>query len=164
MEKLKRRLALVGAFIVILSYGLSHPKYHSHYEILDQKGDAFAKCSCGTVYIGDEEFLEKFCNEENAILVEDERKGEDPNMKIRASCNICSAEDRNEILEILMEYEKRYPSKWDRTIESMRLEWLMHNLSFLFNYQQHRTEDVDLDNEDEELYDDKLLQKVFHTQ
>ena len=46
----------------------------------------------------------------------------------------------------------------------MRLEWLMHNLSFLFNYQQHRTEDVDLNNADEELYDNKLLQKVFHTQ
>lgn len=164
MEKLKRRLALVGVFIVLLSYSLSHPKYHSHYEILNEQGGAFAKCSCGTVYIGSEKFLEKFCEEENAILVEDERRGHDPNMKIRASCNICSAEDRNEILEVLQEYERLHPSKWDRTMEAMRLEWLMHNLSFLFNYQQHRTEDVDLNNADEELYDNKLLQKVFHTQ
>lgn len=163
MEKLKKRLAIIGVFVMLLSYNLSHSDYsHSYYEILDESEDAFAKCSSGYVYIGNEEFLKDINFVENAILVEDQRFEEDPNMKIYSSCDIRSNCARNEILEILQKYEEMYPSPWDRTIDSMRLEWLMHNLSYEFSYQQPRTKHVDLDNEDEEVYKHKLLQKVFH--
>ena len=76
-------------------------------------------------------------------------------------CFIHDAEIRNEILEILQEYERQFPSDWDRTTESMRLEWLMHNLSYRFDYQPGRTESVDLNNNDEGKYDNKILQRIF---
>ena len=165
MDKLKRRLAILGIFIALGTYCATDPIYHPQYEILDSRCEAFAEYSCGKVYIGNKSFLKKaYCHAEDGdIFVEDQRHSEeDPNMKIYASCFIHDAEIRNEILEILQEYEKQFPSDWDRTIESMRLEWLMHNLSYIFTYQQHRTEDVDLNNEDEEYYNNKILQKIFH--
>ena len=164
MEKLKRRIAILGIFIALCAYCISEPNYSSHYEILNTDSDAFAKYSCGNIYIGDEEFLNHICCQEGDLLVEDQRcLKSDPNMKIYASCLIQDADVRNEILEVLQEYEKMHPSDWDRTIESMRLEWLMHNLSYSFSYEQNRTADVDLNNADEEYYDYKILQKIFHT-
>ena len=160
MEKLKKRLMTIGIIGVLLSaYLVDEPNYNSSYEILDCD-DAYAECSCGKVYIGNAFFLRNI-DDEHAILVEDQRRGKDPNMKIYNSCRINTREDRNDVLEILQKYEEEHPSNWDRTIESMRLEWLMHNISYVFNFEKHRTEDVDLDNEDEIKYKDKILQHLF---
>lgn len=160
-NKLKRGIATVSLFVALVSgYLITEPHYDAKYELLDND-PAFAKCSCGTVYIGDKYFLNSIPLEDNIILVEDQRHSSDPNMKIYASCSICSREDRNDILEILQEYERRDPSEWDRSIESMRLEWLMHNISYNFDVQRRRTEDVDLDNLDEEKYQQKILQLLF---
>lgn len=159
MEKFKRKLALLSVFIMLVSYHMFKPKYPGHFELLENE-EAFAKCDCGYVYIGDKEYL-KTISGENCILVEDARKGEDPDMKIYASCNIRSSKDRDDIIRVLQKYEELHPSDWERTTEAMRLEWLMHNFSYFFDYETHRTEDVDLDNNEEELYNDKLLQKLF---
>lgn len=169
MRKLKRRLATLSAFIVLASgYFATEPHYEDcQFEILEDDEDAFARCSAGTVYIGDKAFLSSIPEGEGIILIEDQRvpkTGHDPNMKIYDSCSIDSRVERNEILEILMEYERRYPTGWDRSIESMRLEWLMHNLSYQFSYQRDRTADVDLNNDDEEKYDSKVLQKLFRVE
>ena len=162
MEKFKRKLAALGIFIVLASsYVATEPHYNPQYELLEDDC-AFARCSCGTVYIGDQEFLEQFLCEEGVILIEDQRNSKkNPNMKIYASCSIDDKNDRNDILEIIQEYERQDPTEWDRSIESMRLEWLIHNLSYDLDIQKHRTEDVDLDNLDEDKYDSKLLQLLF---
>ena len=39
----------------------------------------------------------------------------------------------------------------------MRLEWLMHNLGYRFNYKKDHTTDIDLDNDDEEKFNKKIL-------
>lgn len=163
MDKLKKKLATLGVFIVLLTgYCAKQPTYHANYELLENE-KAYARCSCGDIYIGDAEFLKSIPDGEGIILVEDQRNSlKDPNMKIYRSCNICTREDRNNILEVLQEYERENPTPWDRSIESMRLEWLMHNLSYQFSYEQNRTEDVDLNNNDEEKYHQKLLQLLFH--
>ena len=82
-------------------------------------------------------------------------------MKIYSSYRIDDRDLRNEILEVLCRYEECYPSPWDRTIESMRLEWLMHNYSYFFNHETNRTEDVDLNNKEEEYYDNPILRRMF---
>lgn len=117
---------------------------------LDEK--AFAKYSKGQVYIGDAEFLDSLEVSENDILVEDERDGSDPSMKIRNSYLVTDSNDRKEILEILCKYEEKYPSDWERTIEAMDLEWEAHNVLYYLNYKKDHTTDVDLDNDDEEKY------------
>lgn len=162
MRKLKKKLAAIGILIALMTgYIATNPSYHEHFELLpDEK--AFARCACGDVYIGNATFLQSIPEGENIILVEDQRRSrKDPNMRIYDSCSICSKEDRNAILEVLQEYERQDPTNWDRTIDSMRLEWLMHNLSYEFSYQTHRTGDVDLNNADEEYYNNKLLQILF---
>ena len=160
-QKFKRKLAAVSLFVVLASSYLVKPAYHGKYELLPDE-EAFAKCSCGTIYIGDKEYLKQFALEDHVILVEDERDSKkDPNMRIYNSCAISNAQDRNDVLEVLLEYERQHPSNWDRTIEAMRFEWLMHNISYDFCYQEHRTESVDLNNNDEGKYDNKILQRLF---
>ena len=82
-------------------------------------------------------------------------------MKIITSYTITDKNIRNEILEVLCRYEELHPSPWDRSIESMRLEWLAHNISYLFHNQRHRTADVDLDNNDEKYYKKSIFNKIL---
>ncbi len=82
-------------------------------------------------------------------------------MKIYSSYRIHDKEIRNDILEVLCRYEVCYPSRWNRSIEFMRLEWTIHNISYLFHNRRDRTRDVDLDNFDEKNYDKKILNKIL---
>lgn len=162
MNKLKRRLAIVSTFIFLAtSYCMLDPHYQKDSYEITEEGPFTAKCSCGTIYIGDYEVLKDIPREDGVILVEDQRDGKDPNMKIYNSCFIDSRCDRDEVLQVLLEYEKKYPSRWNRTIESMRLEWLFHNLSYQFRYKEDHAADVDLNNQDEEKYQSKILQNIF---
>ena len=56
------------------------------------------------------------------------KDSKDSEFKIYDSYKIRDKESRNEIIEVLMHYEKENPSKWCRTKESMRLEWYIHNI------------------------------------
>jgi len=162
-NQFKRKLATIGVFIALTAgyLGITEPHYDASYEILEDD-PAFAKCSCGTVYIGNKEFLQSIPDGEDVVLVEDLRnRRDDPNMKIYHSCRFSNRDDRNTILEILQCYEELDPSEWDRSIESMRLEWFMHNLFYNFRVEEIRTEDVDLDNNDEEKFQQKILQILF---
>lgn len=157
-----KKMLLMGALLGILTYHGIDYQYHPNIEILDQDDDAFARYSKGKIFIGSQDYLDKLKNVgEYDVLVLDEREGEDPDFKIYNSYLITDKEVRNEILEVLCKYEECYPSDWDRTIESMRLEWLMHNFSYVFNYETNRTTDVDLNNKDEEVYQNPLLRKIF---
>ena len=161
-KELKRKLAALGIAVAIgTTYCAVDTSYTPQYEILSDSM-AFAECPCGLVYIGDKEFLESIPRGDRVILIEDQRfSRDDPNMKIYNSCQIRDKNDRNDILEVIQEYERCNPSPWDRSIESMRLEWFMHNISYDCSYKQNRTEDVDLDNLDEEKYDNKILRKIL---
>lgn len=160
--KKKRKIIAIGAIIALLAYHGIDYQYHPVYEIYDQADDAFGSYSKGKIYIGNLNYL---LNLENVlpddILVLDQRDGEDPNMKIFNSNLISDKNIRNEILEVLQRYEEYYPSNWDRSIESMRVEWLMHNISYFFDYERHRTIDVDLDNNDEKVYNNTILRKIL---
>ncbi len=164
-KKLKKQLLAISAALVLAStyYNIDYV-YHPTYEIINENpAGPFACYSCGNVYIGTRTYLCSLPNiTEDDILVEDQRfDRQDPNMKIYSSYRISDKDIRNEILEILCRYEECYPSPWDRTIESMRLEWLMHNVSYFFNHEQNRTGDVDLNNNEEEYYDNKVLSKIL---
>lgn len=158
----KKILLLAGASCVILAaYPYKHI-YHPNYEILGDDVEPFAKCSCGYVYIGDEEYLDNLKNlNPTDVLVLDERHTEKPNMSVYHSYNIKNKEVRNEILEIMCYYESLDPSEWNRTIESMRLEWYLHNVGYYLNYQVDRTEQVDLDNKDEDKYKSEFVRRML---
>ena len=58
----------------------------------------------------------------------------------------------NKILDILLNYEREYPTDWDRTKDAMLREWITHNVLYDFSFQTNRTKEVDLDNNDEKVY------------
>ena len=158
----KKKLALIGALAIILTYQSIDYEYHPTYEILDEQDNAFATYSNGRIFIGNMEFLQSLKDvNNNDILILDDRKDEDPSIKIFNSASIKDKNTRNEVLEILCRYEECFPSDWNRSIESMRVEWFMHNLSYFFNYQRNRTTDVDLNNNDENNYNNIILRKIL---
>ena len=58
-------------------------------------------------------------------------------------------------------YEQECPSEWQRSIESMRREWQVHNLFYSFSFKTKNTGDVDLNNEDEDIYNRVLVKYFF---
>lgn len=162
MSKLNTNKKLLLFTLILSGYlGYNH-QYRSDYEILPNEREAYAQCDDMLIYIGNQKYLENIKNNnENAILVLDERSTKDPNMVIYNSCDIKDKDTINNILEVLCEYEEENPSSWDRSIESMRMEWFMHNLGYYFNYRIDHTRDVDLNNNDEKKYDKKALHMLL---
>lgn len=154
-------LYAAGAACIIFSiYPYKH-NYHPHYTILNDDGP-FAQYSNGYVYIGDREYLQGLHNiTENDVLILDERDDRDPNLSIFNSGKIKDKETRNEILEIICVYEFMYPTKWYRSIESMRFEWFCHNVSYYLNYKVDQSCDVDLNNKDEKKYDNEFVRRLL---
>jgi len=158
-----------ACFILATSFALALYLKHDHVYnpnytiVLDD--EYFARYSKGKIYIGDREYIDSIKEKKNKhdILVYDERESSNPNMQVLSSYEIDDKEIRNEIIEVLLVYESLHPSKWSRTKESMRLEWLVHNISHNFNYKLDHSDDVDLDNDDQEKYDNvKILNKLLH--
>ena len=162
MDKKRKKILATIAALSMIGYFSYDYHYTPNYEIIMEDSKAFARYSKGLVYIGHKKFLSNLKNvKEEDILVLDERNNNDPNMCVFSSYLIDDKNVRNEILEILLEYEQEYPSNWDRTIDSMRIEWFMHNLLYFFNYETKRTTDVDLNNNNEEIYDLPIIKKII---
>ena len=162
MNTNKKRV-LSGFLALWLMGNLSYDhKLSSNYEIRIEE-EYFANYSKGKVYIGNKEFIDNLTDiKDNDILIIDNRDGEDPNIRILSSYKITDSNVRDEILEILLEYESIYPSSWERSFDSMRVEWLIHNMLYYLNYQKNRTQDVDFNNKDEKTYQKrKLLKKII---
>ena len=129
---------------------------------MDEENGPFAEYSDGYIYIGDENYINSLENTNSCdILVIDERDKLDPNMVICDSCVIKDKDTRNDILEVLCCYEEMYPSNWDRSVESMRFEWFCHNAAYYVNYKVDDSSEVDLNNNDEDKYNNKVLSRVF---
>lgn len=159
----KKLLCATAACLVLGAYAYTRKnKYNPSYTILNYENGPFACYSNGYVYIGDKEYLNNLENiSSNDVLVLDDRLDKDPNMEIYNSYLITDKNKRNEILEIICCYEEMYPSSWDRSIESMRLEWYCHNAGYYLNYRQDEAEEVDLNNGDEKKYNHEILRRIL---
>lgn len=165
--KTKRRLfiasLLTASFLTYYNY--DYP-YKPTYTITTDD-EAFASYSNGKVYIGDANYIKSIKNKvnEDDILVimgyEDKDSHHDPNASIISSHRITDHKIRYEILCILKEYDNLYHLPWERTIESMRVEWTVHNLLYDLGIEESRTKDVDLDNSEEYIYDNKILKRLI---
>ena len=82
-------------------------------------------------------------------------------MEIYNSYEFRNRDEMMDILEVLQEYERRYPTNWYRTNPSMMNEWRIHNILYDISFERSHTREVDFDNLDEEIYDSKLLTKIF---
>lgn len=158
-SKFKKSLCLIVATCVVFcctpkrvqSETFSSKPYFSdeEYEIL---GDYI--CSNGKEILISKSFPQDYvrANNDNTIFVIDSRYDKDPDMVICNSYKVSDLKTMKEVLTILKEYEHNNPSKWDRSIESMMTEWIMHNIGYSLGYKRGSTVDTDLNNSDEESY------------
>ncbi len=162
MSKLEKNIIALGIVISLLSSSCKGLEINKGYEIIeDDSSCAYARYKDGLIYIGDEEYILRLNPLEHDILVIDKRDSTNPDMKVISSYQIDDPLIRKNIIEVLQEYEKENPSLWDRTTESMEVEWSMHNIFYQLDYEKDRSSDVDFDNEDEEIYNNKVLKKLF---
>ena len=141
----KKKLILLALFLSLSTSACQYTQKESK--------EAFYKYRKGNIYIGNVEYLNSLNKEENDILILDKRDGDDPNIKIIDSYLITDVNLINEVLDVVLEYEKENPSEWNRTKKTMAIEWLLHNTAYYLNYQRDRTKDVDLNNLDEDYYE-----------
>ena len=160
-EKKKRkgiikRLTIFASMIPVLFILTStnlNKKSKDHFRINTKVSENKIVYNSGTIYIGDKKYLDSIESlGENDILVLDERKAKDPNIKIYDSYKIMNADIREEIIEALLLYEEVYPTDWARTKNSLMREWTAHNVTYRVGYEPNRTTDVDLNNYDEMTY------------
>ena len=150
-------ISLITSLMVF--YNHNH-EYSNNYEIIGST--AYARYEDGNIYIGDEEYINSLTNIcENDILVVDERNSTDPNFKIIDSYRIKDKDIRNDIICAICDYNNEYPCNYYRSIESMRLEWFVHNIAYHLNYEVDRTRDVDFEISEEDDYDNKVFSKLF---
>lgn len=125
--------------------------YNDYYEINSLV--PFASYKNTNIYITKNKGIHKNNNNNiNNVYIVDQRYLKDPNMIISSSSKIRDKNEMNIILDIILEYERRYPSNWNRSKESMYNEWLFHNICYDLYIQRFRTIEVDLNNEDEKVY------------
>lgn len=105
------------------------------------------------IFISREGIINKIRNDNsNDIYIIDKRFLKNSNMSISNSYEIRNIDEMSIIIDIILEYERQYPSNWNRSKESMLNEWVIHNISYYLNIQRHRSKEVDLDNNDEKKY------------
>ncbi|MBR1416967.1 MAG: hypothetical protein IJ572_04040 [Bacilli bacterium] len=155
----KKKIILLASVLFISSFYIKDKTYaESSYEIVDD--NSFATSDNGCIYIGKEDYLNSIDSiSDDDILILDQRDQINPSIKIYSSYKITNSKERNKIIAIIEEYEKKNPSNWNRSTKTMRLEWLVHNILYYFDYETNRTKDVDFENDEEELYKKLLLFK-----
>ena len=153
---MKRIIIVVIEIIIILIFGII---LLNNFRYKDAKYPCYKvfKYSNGLIIIGDSACLKTVEEKsEDDYLVLDDRKAKNPNMKIYDSYKVQDEKTMKEILEKLLEYESLYPTWWNRTMNSLVNEWDAHNKLYNLHFKRERTRDVDLDNNDEKLYQKKL--------
>ncbi len=159
---MRRRIcALISSYIVLIGCYLSscHKNdvaYNTNYEYRSEEPYAYFRD--GKVYICNSRTIERIRDDStNDIYIIDERTAKDPNIRICNSYEEIDPFAMIKILRILLNYESKYPSEWNRSLISMLLEWMGHNIGYYFDVETHRTAEVDLNNKDEYKY--SLLNK-----
>ena len=111
----------------------------------------------GYVYVVTEEQLPQIMVdiEDNVVVIVDKRTPDDdhhePNMQIIDSYKITKKKQRDEIVQLMVDYNTANPvdPAWTRTKSSLLKEWRIHNIAYRFRIQPKSTKDCDFDNGDE---------------
>ena len=170
-KKLLRKKALTLALMYMFFCMSSHinasieKERNFAYELCDSSSRSndkpFATYKNYNIYIGCEADVSRYTSDPNNICIIDGRCNKNPNMKIIDSHRITSTEDMFNILAVLQEYEKIYPTRWNRSLEGLQIEWVAHNISFQYGILPVRSGSVDLDNLDGFLYEDAGIKLIF---
>lgn len=160
----KNILVYLSAFLVALS--LSQSKHKKSEIETDTKDKIYEICGTynrGNIYVckalTNVDKVYEVCNE-NDVVVVDQCDLKDPNMKIVSSYKITDKEEMKQILNVIKDYCNDKHSNFERSIKSMQNEWIVHNICSNLSIKRDHTDDVDLNNGDESLYNSKIIGKI----
>lgn len=165
----KKRLIATGLIMGSIGLGLFghkdreyNPIFSINYECHNNL-EPFASYRSGNVYIVSDSDLKsvKTIVKPNDIIVIDRRDADNPDMVVYNSSLIWDKDIIDDVLNILLTYEEMYPSNWNRSIESLRNEWICHNIAYKLGYDRDDTLSADLDNEESIYFDHKVLTKIL---
>lgn len=168
MEKKKKLFLLLSTYFIFLFTPIVNScadaketiNYNKDYN--SESPIPYAYCNGKVVYITNrEQILELLKEDKTGIYIIDERSIYNPDMAVYNSYKILNKEEKNNIIEIIQNYEKEYPSNWNRTSASMKNEWDIHNICYFLNIDRESTREVDFDNNDEIRYDSELITKIL---
>ena len=169
VKKTAIALAMATLTLVTTTEIMPGPLYYTKYSIssnYEQNSsiEPFAHLEIGDVYIGTKEEIRKldWNTRRGNIIIIDERHLEDANIKVQDSYKIKNVEDIASVVAVIQEYNDKYPSNWKRSSLSLINEWQVHNICSDLSIMPSHTDDVDLNNGDEFLYNSKLLSKVIN--
>ena len=122
----------------------------------------YTSYSNGKVFIAKAKYISKIYDENSTdVYVIDQRERIDSNMEIMDSYKIKSRAEMEEVINILLQYEKIHPSAWNRSYYSMLVEWDMHTFCHKCNIDVESTKHVDLNNADKEKYNEDYLIRLL---
>lgn len=170
VKKTAIALAMTTLTLVTAAEIMPGPLFYTKYSLssnYEQTSpiEPFAHLEIGDVYIGRKEEIRKLdwnTRRDNIIII-DERHSKDPNIKVQNSYKIKDVDDIASVVAVIQEYNDKYPSNWNRSSLSLINEWEVHNICSDLSIMPSHTDDVDLNNKDEFLYNSKLLSKVINT-
>ena len=167
MKKKKLRLAILLSLTIALSSYLAYDhEYIEGYNINDQIENPYGSYKHGRIYIGNSKYIEsiKECVKPGDVLIVEGYYTDegclDPDYRILSSHLIDNKDDRNDILNVLYWYNYITHGELDRSLESMRVEWAVHNFLYKLGISRDRTGDVDLNNGDEETYSNPIIKRL----
>lgn len=170
MDK-KTRIKSILFLYITLGFTMVIFKDHNYndndYVIYDNDIEPYGAYKKGNIYIGNHEYIESIKGKIHVgdVLIEQGYKTcdgyFDPNYKIYSSYLITDKDDRNTILNVLNIYNTEVNFEFNRTLESMRVEWTIHNILYNMGIERNRTKDVDLNNGDENIYSNPVLKKLI---
>lgn len=153
-NKKKSILLLFSYFIILFTIKTKNNdkeiKYNDNFNIYTD--NLYATYKDYSIYIKNISSINNEPENTKDIYIIDDRYSFDPDMSICNSYKINTLKEINMYLKLLTEYEKKYPSNWNRSINSMKNEWIIHNICYYLNHEKERTKQVDFDNSDELLY------------
>lgn len=124
-------------------------------------GEYFGSCNGYDVYFGSENELKQYSKNDKNICIIDGSRGLNPNYKICDSYRITNEQEMYNIIGIIMEYDKLYPSRWHRSLDGLQIEWYLHNVCYEMNIFIDRSDSVDLDMRDYFIFEDSVLKLIF---
>lgn len=167
MKKKSKKNVLVYLSALLITLSLFHNKHKKNEiekSIIDRPYEICGTYNRGNIYICNSlsniDKVYEVCNE-NDVVVVDQCNLKDPNMKIVSSYKITDKEEMKQILNVIKEYCNDKHSNFERSLKSMQNEWIVHNICSNLSIKRDHTDDVDLNNSDEKLYNSKIIGKII---
>lgn len=166
MKKKSKKNILVYLSALLVALSLSQSKHKKSEIETDTNDKSYEICGTynrGNIYVcktlSNVDKVYEVCNE-NDVVVVDQCDLKDPNMKIVSSYKITDKEEMKQILNVIKDYCNDKHPNFERSIKSMQNEWIVHNICSNLSIKRDHTDDVDLNNGDETLYNSKIIGKI----